>query len=150
MNYLPVMPRGRAATPERVRKLLEPLARIEAFPDMTFHRVGLNFSDIERLNLTWIDGLETSSGRDLACPSHKKHKNRDVQEYLATFGARKVEANALLRAPKEALNILQSALDLFVSRDGLARYQEQCRADMEAAGETVGSISRLVSQSRYE
>ena len=50
---------------------------------------------IERHGLTWIDGLVTSSGQDLASSRHKDHKAAYVQDYLSQFGARKCEANAL-------------------------------------------------------
>ena len=45
-------------------------------------------------NLTWIDNLETASGGRLDDPGHPDHKKFYVQDYLARFGARKVEARA--------------------------------------------------------
>ena len=68
---------------------------LTVMPDINFERVGLNASDIDELGLLWIDGLETSSGKDLASPSHPDFKSKPVQDYLSLYGARKCEANAL-------------------------------------------------------
>ena len=58
-------------------------------------RFGLNKDFIDTNGLTWIEGLETGSGRNLADKSHEDHNKPYVQTYLKRFGARKVEANAL-------------------------------------------------------
>ena len=89
-------------------------SELESMPDIRFVRVGLNVADIERLGLVWIDNLETSSGGDLGSPEHKQHKSKPVQDYIAKFGKRKCEANALLRNPKAAQQILIDAIREFV------------------------------------
>lgn len=59
-------------------------------------RFGLNADFIEANNLSWIDNLETSSGERLDDPKHRDHGKPYVQNYIKQFGARKVEANALV------------------------------------------------------
>lgn len=59
-------------------------------------RFGLNYDFIEQAGLTWIDNLETGSGKNLASPSHEDHFKSYVQDYIHRFGTRKVEANALV------------------------------------------------------
>jgi len=112
-------------------------SRLEEMPDLHLERVGLNAEDIERLGLLWIDGLETSSGKDLSDPSHKNHQDRNVQAYLAAYGARKCEANALLRNPKAAEQILLDSIKKYVTDDELASYQEQRDDDMHQARHVV-------------
>ncbi len=111
--------------------------RLDAMPDLHLERVGLNAEDIERLGLLWIDGLETSSGKDLSDPGHKNHLDRNVQDYLKKFGARKCEANALLRDPKAAKQILLGAVRKYVSDEALADFEERRRLDRQSANQAV-------------
>jgi ParB-like chromosome segregation protein Spo0J len=62
-------------------------------------RFGLNADFIDAHDLTWIDNLETSSGGQLDDPGHNDHAKQYVQNYIAQFGARKCEANALVVEP---------------------------------------------------
>ena len=73
---------------------------METFVDeIISDRFGLNYNFIEANHLTWIDNLETSSGGDLASTRHPDHSKPYVQDYLARFGGRKCEANALVVTP---------------------------------------------------
>lgn len=112
-------------------------SRLTVMPNLHLVRVGLNAEDIEKLGLLWIDGLETSSGKNLADPGHKNHLDRNVQDYLANFGPRKCEANALLRNPKAAEKILLDAIRKYVSDENLADFQEQCYLDRQDANLAV-------------
>jgi hypothetical protein len=70
-------------------------------PDNLFiQRFGLDYDFIEKHGLTWIDNLQTSSGKSLDDPRHRDHEKPYVQSYLKKFGARKVEANALVAQPE--------------------------------------------------
>ena len=113
---------------------------LKTMPDLRFERVGLNSSDIDELGLLWIDGLETSSGKDLASPSHPDFKSKPVQDYLALYGARKCEANALLRCPKEAELILLKAIQAHISDSQLIAYQEHQLRDRQGATQTINKI----------
>ena len=62
--------------------------------NLIIDRFGLNLDFIETQALTWIDNLETSSGRRLDDPRHQDHGKPYVQDYIQRYGVRKVEANA--------------------------------------------------------
>jgi hypothetical protein len=110
---------------------------LETLPDISLERVGLNAEDINALDLLWIDGLETSSGKDLSHTSHPDHKSRHVQEYLELYGARKCEANALLRSPEAAEKILLKAINRYIDDESLIDYQDQQLRDRQAASQAV-------------
>src|SRR5262249_30706788 len=84
-----------------MRKNLWDLADVVGwFPDnLVITRFGLNADFIDRHGLTWIDNLVTSSGQRLDDPGHNDHNKPYVQDYIARFGVRKCEANALVVAP---------------------------------------------------
>jgi hypothetical protein len=67
--------------------------------NLDIDRFGLNYDFIRAQRLTWIDNLETGSGGNLADERHPDHEKPYVQNYLNEFGARKVEANALVVRP---------------------------------------------------
>jgi len=84
-------------------------------PDnLVIDRFGLNADFIEQHNLTWIDGLVTSSGENLANPKHLHHDRDYVQSYLAKYGARKVEANALVVRADAARDLCRTAINKYV------------------------------------
>ncbi len=64
--------------------------------NLIIDRFGLNADFIETNGLPWIENLETSGGGRLDDPRHRDHRKPYVQDYLRAFGARKVEANALV------------------------------------------------------
>lgn len=76
-------------------------------------RFGLNFDFIEANGLTWIDNLQTSGQgavNDLSDPHHKHHSFAYVQDYLARYGARKVEANALVTRAEAGRELCEAAI----------------------------------------
>ena len=83
-------------------------------------RFGLNRDQIARLGLTWIDNLITGSGKDLADPRHPDHNKPYVQDYIATHGLRKVEANALARDPAAAAAMVEAAINQYFRPTGRA------------------------------
>src|SRR6202022_3389313 len=90
--------------------------------DLIIDRFGLNADFIERYGLTWVGNLETSSGKSLADPRHPDHRKIYVQDYLRKFGARKVEANALVVRPKEGRMLCQEAILRYLPADAVSRY----------------------------
>jgi hypothetical protein len=96
-------------------------------------RFGLNADFIDANNLTWIDGLETGAGGDLADPRHHDHKKPYVQTYLNRFGARKVEANALVVRPAQGRDLCHEAIIQYIDGGGI----EAWRIDLETAREEV-------------
>ncbi len=100
--------------------------------NLIIDRFGLNADFIETNRLTWIDGLETGSGRDLADRRHPDHGKPYVQDYLARFGARKVEANALVVRPDAGRELCRQAIARYVDPDAPRRYRAACQQAQEA------------------
>ena len=88
-------------------------------------RFGLNADFIERERLTWIDNLETSSGKRLDDPRHPDHGKAYVQDYLHRFGARKCEANALVVRPDHGRALCRQAILEHVSAESAERYRDR-------------------------
>jgi len=85
-------------------------------------RFGLNFDFIEQQQLTWIDNLESGSGKDMSLMD-----NRIVKEYIAKYGVRKCEANAVMRASARppALKLCRDAIEKYLGTDALSRFKER-------------------------
>jgi hypothetical protein len=112
---------------ERMRRNLEDLSKqIGWRPDnLVIVRFGLNADFIDRHSLTWIDNLETSSGGWLDDPQHPDHKKRYVQDYIAEFGLRKCEANALVVEPEIGRHLCRDAILQYVPADAVERYERK-------------------------
>lgn len=100
---------------------------------LEIHRFGLNADFIEAQGLSWIDNLETGSGRDLADLKHPDYRKPHVQNYLRQYGARKVEANALVVRPNAGRELCRQAILKYLDSDSPERYKTQLepyRADL--------------------
>lgn len=95
---------------------------------LTIDRFGLNYDFIIANNLTWIDNLITGSGKNLADPSHRNFHMPYVQEYLATIGERKCEANALVIRPAESRAMVSGIITRYLGLDALARFESKRQA----------------------
>jgi hypothetical protein len=93
--------------------------------DLIIERMGLTKKQIDDLGLTWIDGLETGSKKNLADPKHANFKRNYVQDYLNTIGARKCEANALLRQVPEARELCRESILRWISNSAVAEYEKK-------------------------
>ena len=93
--------------------------------NLIIDRFGLNYDFIINNKLTWIENLITGSGNNLASDSHKNHKMPYVQEYLAKVGARKCEANALVKNPEAGRQLCTEAIIKYVGTEALDRFQEK-------------------------
>jgi hypothetical protein len=101
------------------RKNLEDIAEATGwYPErIIIERFGLNKDDIDRYNLTWIENLKTSSGRE----SHD-------YAYIQKYGRRKCESNALfkneetLRAGEE---ICRRAIEKYYGKDAKERFKRK-------------------------
>jgi hypothetical protein len=98
---------------------------IPSADSLTIERFGLNFDTIEDMELLWIDGLVTGSGKDLGDPNHAQFHNSDVQDYIHRYGKRKVEANALLARLPEARQLCRDAILKYVPADAVENYDER-------------------------
>jgi hypothetical protein len=88
-------------------------------------RFGLNKTFIDANNLTWIDNLETSSGKRLDDPNHNDHYKDYVQEYMRKFGARKCEANVIVRIPEMGRQLVRDAIMKHLPAGALNRYRNR-------------------------
>jgi len=91
--------------------------------NLIIDRFGLNYDFIIENNLTWIDNLVTGSGKNLADPSHPNYHLPYVQEYLKKYGPRKCEANALVVRPEAARELCRSAIEKYLGKDALDRFE---------------------------
>jgi hypothetical protein len=89
---------------------------------LTIDRFGLNADFIAKHDLTWIDNLDTGSGKSLADPRHKDHKSAYVQNYIREFGVRKVEANALVVRPDAGRELCKQAIFRYLPEDAPSQY----------------------------
>jgi hypothetical protein len=110
-----------------MRKNLEDLSRAVGWsPDNLFiTRFGLNADFIDRHGLTWIDNLETSSGGQLDDANHADHSKSYVQDYIAKFGVRKCEANALVVVPDVGRQLCRDAILQYVPANAVERYERR-------------------------
>jgi hypothetical protein len=91
-----------------------------------------------------VDNLETGSGGRLDDPNHPDHHKPYVQNYLRRFGARKVEANALVIRPAARRALCRQAIERYLPADALRGYQERLalvRAELRAAVARVSGRS---------
>lgn len=77
-------------------------------------RIGLTREQIGDLGLPWIENLETGSGKDLGDPGHPDHRKPYVQNYIASQGRRKVEANALVRDLRGSRALVEAAINRYI------------------------------------
>lgn len=141
---------------DTIRSNLEPIAAVlkaesdHPLAEMLYsvgtlkvRRFGLNTDFIEEHDLLWIDGLETSSGKDLADPNHRDHNKPHVQKYLEVHGARKVEANALITRPEAARQLIEEVLSHWIDEDGVAAWEAANQQASEEATEAVEQFVRV-------
>jgi hypothetical protein len=112
---------------EMMRKNLGDLAGAVGWsPDnLTIIRFGLNADFIDQHRLTWIDNLETSSGKRLDDPGHNDHDKEYVQDYIVEFGVRKCEANALVVKPEVGRQLCCDAILEHIPVDVVESYERE-------------------------
>jgi hypothetical protein len=107
-------------------------------------RFGLNADFIDReIPQSWTDNLITSSGENLADPDHEDHNKPYVQHYLRQFGARKVEANALVVRPEAGRQLCLDAIRRYISDELLSDFEARRSA---ARQEARAAVARLLAQ----
>lgn len=88
-------------------------------------RFGINYDFIMKNNLTWIDNLETGSGK------RPDTSNPIVKKYIDSYGERKVEANAIVTNPSAGRELCRSSIIKYLGDDVQDRFQEK-RDDVSA------------------
>lgn len=86
--------------------------------NLVVDRFGLNKDFVDEHNLTWIDNLQTGSGREA------DRNNPIVKKYIAQYGERKVEANAIVVIPDEARKLCKRAIENYLGEDALRIIRE--------------------------
>jgi hypothetical protein len=104
-------------------------------------RFGLNYDFIQAEGLTWIDNLETGSGKRLDEPHHPDHYKFYVQSYLKRFGARKVEANTLVVRPVAGRELCRQAILRYMPMTAIEDYERKLAAARDELRDAV--LSRL-------
>ena len=106
-------------------------------------RFGLNADFIRRHRLTWIENLATSKGEyPLDDWRHADHLKPYVQDYLKRFGARKVEANALVTRVDAGRELCRTAIMKYLNVDGIRRYERKLKAEREKVRRLVADTLR--------
>ncbi len=113
-------------------------------PDnLIIDRFGLNHAFIIEQDLTWIENLETGSGRRLDDPRHPDHAKPYVQDYIEEFGIRKVEGDALVTRVKAGRGLCRQAILKYVDEDAYELY----RAKLEPLRDQVREeVDRLLEE----
>ena len=109
--------------------------------DLEIERFGLNAEQVEDYNLTWIDNLLTSSGKDLANPKHPDYNKPYVKDYLAENGARKVEANALIAAPELGRQLMKDAVWSWLDKDAERKWEDDNQLAVRRAKEQAQNLT---------
>jgi len=86
--------------------------------DLIIDRFGLNYDFIMKNGLTWIDNLETGSGK----PADESKPM--VRRYVEQFGRRKVEANAIVVNPTAGRALCRDAIERYLGNDVLNRWAQ--------------------------
>jgi hypothetical protein len=106
-------------------------------------RFGLNEDFIEVNNLLWVDGLETGGGKyNLEDPDHTDHFKPYVQDYLERYGARKVEANALVAHSKAGRQLCRDAIRKYIDADGVQRYKARLQSERQKVRKILPAVMR--------
>ena len=102
-------------------------------------RIGLSYNFIQNNNLTWVDNLLTGSGKDMSNPNHEFYKKNvyGVREYIAKYGVRKCEANAIVIVPELGRKMLQDAVDEFLGKDAYKSYLLSLETGQSRAKELI-------------
>lgn len=88
-------------------------------------RFGLSHSFIEKYGLSWIENLETGSGK-------KADESKPiVKRYVEKYGRRKVEANALVVHPDAGRDLCEQAIVKYLGENVLERWAEVEQASLD-------------------
>jgi len=83
------------------------------------------------------------SGGNLADRSHADHCKPYVQNYLSEFGARKVEANALVVRPAAGRKLCREAILKYVPETAVTEFERRLKL---RRGQAHREITRLMSE----
>jgi hypothetical protein len=118
--------------------------------NLTIDRFGLNYDFVVANNLTWIDNLETGSGKDLADPKHPDYFKPYVQYYIKMYWNRKVEANALVARHEQGRELCRRTILKYIAPDGIAAYEKRLAEERERVKEVLPAVLRKLLRRRID
>jgi len=103
-------------------------------PDnLIIDRFGLNYDFIEEHQLVWIDNLISSGGKDQSKPHKGKTEVAPhIRDYIARFGKRKVEANAMLSEVLLARQLCRDALAKYIDLAAVERFRAERKSHQDS------------------
>lgn len=120
--------------------------------NLIIDRFGLNDDFIQANHLTWIDNLETAgkdqngNARHLDDPEHSDFNKPYVKEYIREFGARKVEANALMSNIPAGRELCEDSILKYFNPDAFEEYRKKTK---ELKQEAERIILKQLSEDGY-
>ena len=128
-----------------IRKNLNDLSAATGWKadNLIIDRFGLNYEFIEANNLSWIDNLETGAGKNLASPKHPDHFKAWVQDYIAKYGVRKVEANALVVRIDAGRQLFKSTLDKYIDDAGVDLFNSDTELEQHQVELLVKELMKV-------
>lgn len=84
--------------------------------NLIIDRFGINYEFIIENDLTWIDNLETGSGKG------PDKSNPIVNRYIEAYGERKVEANAIVTNPQAGRDLCRNAIIKYLGEGVTDRF----------------------------
>ena len=104
-------------------------------------RIGLNYDFIQENGLSWISGLKTASGKDLANPNHYFYKKNiyDIQGYIEKYGTRKCEANAVIVVPELGRKMLTDAIAKYIGEEAYEKYESRIKEGKEKVRDLIAA-----------
>ncbi len=102
-------------------------------------RFGLNKDYIEEHGLTWIDNLVTGSGREA------DESKPMVADYIAEYGRRKCEANALVVRPQAAKKLMKDTIEKYLGSEGANRFSKKDTKISEEYKKIMDEIDDMVT-----
>jgi hypothetical protein len=137
---------------DKIRGNFRQLEKAEHWsPDrLIIDRFGLNADFIEAHDLTWIDGLETGSGEDLASDKHPDHNKPYVQNYLKKYGPHKVEANALVAHHEAGRQLCRDAILKYIDPDGIKRFERALKRQQNEVRKVLPGVLQAMLNGRQK
>jgi hypothetical protein len=129
---------------DTIRKNLNDLSGATGWTadNLIIERFGLNADFINEQGLTWIDNLETASGKRLDDPSHADHSKEYVQGYIRRFGVRKCEANALVTRPEAGRQLCRDAIERHIMLAQVEEYEKALAVERERVHQEIVRLRR--------
>lgn len=102
-------------------------------------RIGLGYNFIQENHLTWIENLESSKGKDMTSSTHPVWINNtyNIHEYVAKYGKRKCEANAIVIVPELGQKMLQNTIDKYLGEGAIDKFHEAIDTGQEEMKEAL-------------